>query len=73
MNRINYFYHPACINPVGGFFKTFRDDGGYGGWYRVLAANGTRREAIKSLPAKTDYHPFCACNSVLRLLTEAAP
>jgi mannose/cellobiose epimerase-like protein (N-acyl-D-glucosamine 2-epimerase family) len=45
----------------------------YGGWYRLPAADGTRRETIKSPPAKTDYHPFCACHSVVRLLTEVAP
>ena len=45
----------------------------HGGWYRLLAADGTRRETIKSPPAKTDYHPFCACHSVLRLLREVAP
>ncbi|HTW28194.1 MAG TPA: AGE family epimerase/isomerase [Acetobacteraceae bacterium] len=45
----------------------------HGGWYRVLTEDGTRRETIKSPPGKTDYHPFCACHTVLRLLTEHAP
>jgi len=33
----------------------------YGGWYRVVDADGQRYDDLKSPPAKTDYHPLSAC------------
>jgi len=39
----------------------------YGGWFRVLDRSGRRREAIKSPPGKTGYHPAGACLTALEV------
>ena len=43
----------------------------YGGWYRILDADGTKQSDLKSPPGKADYHPFGACYEILRILGEA--
>ena len=42
----------------------------YGGWYRVLDRDGCRLDDKKSPPAKTDYHPVCACIEILKWLAK---
>jgi len=42
----------------------------YGGWFRILDADGTKQSDWKSPPGKTDYHPFGACLEILRVLGE---
>jgi mannose/cellobiose epimerase-like protein (N-acyl-D-glucosamine 2-epimerase family) len=46
-------------------------DHDYGGWYRVLNVDGQKYDDLKSLAAKTDYHPLLASYEVLQALTHA--
>ncbi len=38
----------------------------WGAWYRIVAANGNKRERTKSPAGKVDYHTMGACWDVLR-------
>ncbi|MDE3012223.1 MAG: AGE family epimerase/isomerase, partial [Pseudomonadota bacterium] len=43
----------------------FLVDHRYGAWFRVVAADGSKREDTKSPAGKTDYHTMGACWDVL--------
>ena len=66
------FYHPRCIDPGGGFYHCFKDDGRvrHGAWFRILTVDNRRMSDDKSPAGKTDYHTMGACYEVLRVLEE---
>ena len=52
------------------YANAFLIDAKHGGWFRILNEKNEKCDQFKSPPAKTDYHPICACWEILQVLKE---
>lgn len=58
-------YYWAWYDMIWGYCDRYFIDHEYGGWFRLLDADGNKYSNVKCNPSKTDYHPIASCFEVV--------